>query len=739
MNKSHTTPRTLAANLRCRAAVTALATMISIPTLHAASGTWNVDAAGNWSLTTNWNPVAVPGTTAGDVVNLTNNITAARTVTIDTTSRSVGDLNIGDSTATLFSFTLAASGGASLLLDGTGSTAATVDFQAAIANTISAPIALVDNGIFRSNVAFVQTLSGIISGASKSVTYNNDTNGTANAAVALQGQFAVSGVNTYSGGTTISDVRVQAVTAAALGTGAVTIQSGGQVFASTAITLANSFSIVGNGWVETAAGQPFGALRIEGGAIVSGNVTMTGNAAIGSNTGTGTVNGVISGPGFALTKRGGGTLVLTNANTYSGGTFIANGTLQANNSSALGAGDISFLSGGTGGTRLLLNGGVTIGNAIHIGNVTGAAGTGVIQQTGTGLATVNGPIDITGSPSAGGNFQGGLLVTNALLLNGTITSSVGITQRDGFVRYSGGGTGYTSLGITNTAIVGATNGIATTAVLSLGNSGAATLDLNGFNQSLAGITKAGSAATIGNSSTVTDSILTTTGVSTYAGTIQDAVSGGTRTVALTVAGGALTLSGTSTYTGATNVNAGSLTATRTLAVSPGSNLTVANGAAFNYQPTAAGGLTLGSGTNSFAGGSAIQGVLGGALGQSAIAFPGAAVTAGAITMNIYRIPGVAVTDGVNDLLTAASGLDGATYTLGNVYNATDFTVSGLTSSATAVSITTTSATPIAAAFWKGGPLARPMCGARRTAPRRATGRPPAEARINRWRPVRVPT
>ena len=60
----------------------------------AQSGTWNVDAAGNWSLGSNWDPAAVPGNAAGDVVGLTNNITAARTVTIDTTSRTVGALNI---------------------------------------------------------------------------------------------------------------------------------------------------------------------------------------------------------------------------------------------------------------------------------------------------------------------------------------------------------------------------------------------------------------------------------------------------------------------------------------------------------------------------------------------------------------------------------------------------------------------------------------------------------------------
>ena len=105
-----------------------------------------MDAAGNWSTTTNWTPTAVPGTTAGDVVDLLFNITAARTVTIDATSRTVGDLNIGDPTATLFGYTLASSAGTVVLnLDGLGAADATVDFRTNIANTISAPLTLVDN------------------------------------------------------------------------------------------------------------------------------------------------------------------------------------------------------------------------------------------------------------------------------------------------------------------------------------------------------------------------------------------------------------------------------------------------------------------------------------------------------------------------------------------------------------------------------------------------------------------
>lgn len=459
---------------------------------YAASGTWNVDAAGNWGTAGSWSPSAVPGTVAGDVINLTFDISAARTVTINTTSRRAGDLNIGDPAATLFAYTLASSATSVVLnLDGTDSADATVDFQADVANTISAPLTLVDNGVIRSNVPKVMTLSGVISGAGKTLTFNNDTDGTINDPTALWGQFLVTGANTYSGGTTIDDVRVNITTNnTALGAagGNVDIQDGGQVFASTNLGNINyAFNIAGDGWVETTAGQPLGALRLEGGPTITGTVNLAADAAIGGN-GAGTISGVISGGGV-LSKRGTGTTTLSGANTYSGGTIIKNGAIQLNNGSAAGSGEITFATGGaTNMTKLLVNGGVTASNNVTIpGGTFGVAGQGVLQQTGTGLATLTGNINITGGPTAGGLLVGGNAATNALVLTGVITSSVPLSQRDGVVRYSGGGAGYTDMVATGTVQVGAPDGISTVAKVHVGGSGNCTLDLNGFPQRLASV------------------------------------------------------------------------------------------------------------------------------------------------------------------------------------------------------------------------------------------------------------
>ncbi len=274
---------------------TAIAMALAMKPAQAASGSWNVDAAGNWSTAASWNPAVVPGTAEGDVINLQFDLTAARTVTINSVSVTAGDLNIGDATAPAFGYTLARTGTLVLNLNNTGTTAANIDFTADAANTISAPITLVDNGIIRSNVASSQTLSGIISGASKTLTFNNDTNGTANAAGTNLGQFTLSGANTYTGGTSISDVRVATGVAAGFGTGAIGVTGAGQVYLTADVTIANAITLNSTNWNESSG--TFGALRLDNGTV-SGAITLARNTSIGSNNSNrNTISGAIANTG----------------------------------------------------------------------------------------------------------------------------------------------------------------------------------------------------------------------------------------------------------------------------------------------------------------------------------------------------------------------------------------------------------------------------------------------------------
>ncbi len=283
----------------------------------------------------------------------------------------------------------------------------------------------------------------------------------------------------------------------------------------------------------------------------SGNLGGAANGSVAASAMPGSTNG----NNFALTKNGAGTFTVSGANSYTGGTTISGGILSATTATALGTGTVTI----NGGTRLLVATGLNLNNPITIGTNTGVGSRGLIEAgTTAGTATVSGPVTLNNITLAGGHFAAPTANT-ILHVAGPITSSVTVQSRIGTVMYSGGGTGYSDLtAYQGTAMVGANNGISTAATVTLGASAATTLDLNGFNQSLAGLVKGANAATVGNSSTTTDSTLTTTGTSTFAGILQNVIGTGTKKLNLTVAGGALTLSGANTYTGSTVVNGGTL-------------------------------------------------------------------------------------------------------------------------------------------------------------------------------------
>jgi len=296
--------------------------------------------------------------------------------------------------------------------------------------------------------------------------------------------------------------------------------SGTGIAANGALNVGGNKTITLSGDISLAASASFSA---DGGSafnFTSANGITGSNTDLTFRTDTG-VTSSISGPldlgTGSLTKIGGAALTLSGNSSYSGGTNITGGQINATTSNnALGSGAVTV----NGGVRLAVATGLTISNAITLGTSPGAVGRGVLESTGApGTTTVSGPITITAGPSTGGLMYAAAGTT--LHLQGAITSSVPLSLRDGTVMLSGGGTGYTALYSTGTTIVGAANGIATSATLTIGASNPATLDLNGFPQTVEGITKGLHAATIGNSSTSADSVITTTGTSAFAGVIKD--------------------------------------------------------------------------------------------------------------------------------------------------------------------------------------------------------------------------
>jgi fibronectin-binding autotransporter adhesin len=311
-----------------------------------------------------------------------------------------------------------------------------------------------------------------------------------------------------------------------------------------------------------------GAITTEGGAsAVNSNLSLSANSTLGGNGTSLTLNGVISESGGArgILKTGTHTLIVTNnTNSWSGGTVINNGILQLNEGSSAGSGTITIgdtdISAATHSLRL---NGATISNNVQSRYMWTGDYLGTITAIGGASSTINGDVTInpavTGSPGRGGHLAStgtGSVLRLMGQLNVAGAQTI-ITQRDGTVEYGGGGNTAFTLQVTNTARLAGNDGISTLANLNLGVSAAATFDLNGYNQSLAQLTRSAQAATVTNTS-ATASVLTINGATdhTYSGTLNN----GTGGISLVKDGSStFTLAGNNTYSGGTTVNQGALT------------------------------------------------------------------------------------------------------------------------------------------------------------------------------------
>ncbi|HZZ26975.1 MAG TPA: autotransporter-associated beta strand repeat-containing protein [Pirellulales bacterium] len=251
---------------------------------------------------------------------------------------------------------------------------------------------------------------------------------------------------------------------------------------------------------------------------------------------------------IALTIAAGGNTVTfdtTSVNTYGGGTTVNSGVINVLNNSGLGTGPITVNGPNTGSpvARLQLHDGVTLTPNIVINTVSPGTGLGALTTDAislSGTATFSGSITINAATGNGGDIVGP--GAGLLSFTGPITTGSGVAAlvvRGGNVQLSGGGsypqisiTGNdTTLGVTGVTSIGANNGIAPNAVAALGVSGngtLTTLDLNGFNQTLASIVTSQSNSTA-NTSTITNSSTTSASILTLAPTATTNASFATNT------------------------------------------------------------------------------------------------------------------------------------------------------------------------------------------------------------------
>lgn len=425
-------------------------------------------------------------------------------------------------------------GSAILTLDDSG-----VDLSTATRNLdVNCPVLMAVSSPWSVASGRTATFDGIISGY-PGLTLNG------------AGTVQLNAANTYSGDTTVTSGTLVANNTSALGGGRLLL-NGGDLSNTLSCTLGNEVSL------NSAATLTVGS---------SQDLNLTG---------------IIGGTG-TLTKAGSGTLTLSAENSYSGSTIVTTGTLALGHPSALLSTSSLTLANGT---LLQPNlDGVVIDAPIS----SGASGS---------TATISAPANAPGS-----GVISTLTLNSVLSGSGNFTFSSSVNQNALSTVYLGAQSTYSGSTLLNTTAstdgttagesqiilkLGTNNALPTTTVLTIdGGNGSgsgrfAELNLNGFDQQLAGLTNIVRAGTAGalrrqrivNSNISAPATLTISNADnqTFSGNLGGAADGSVSASAMPGSGngnnfsliksgaGTFTLSGVNTHSGGTTISGGKLIA-----------------------------------------------------------------------------------------------------------------------------------------------------------------------------------
>ncbi|EIF6180942.1 autotransporter-associated beta strand repeat-containing protein [Salmonella enterica subsp. enterica serovar Ouakam] len=491
-------------------------------------GTGSVVKSGDKTLTLSGSNIYTGGTLISGGTLIATNVDALGTG--DVTDNATLEMNTGGDFANAIGGTgsVVKSGDETLTLSGsniyTGGT--TISGGTLVATNVEALGSgdVTDNATLELNTG--GTFDNVISGSGQVVKSGDDA-------------LTLSGNNSYTGGTLISDGTLVASNVEALGSGDVTDN------ATLALNTGGDFTnnIGGTGRVEksgddaltlSGANSYTGGTLISGGTLVATNVdalgtgNVTDNATLELNTG-GDFDNAISGSGQVV-KSGDKTLTLSGANSYTGGTTISSGTLIATNVEALGTGDV------TDNATLELNTGGDFDNNI--------GGTGSVVKSGDETLTLSGANSYTG----GTTISGGTLVATSVdaLGSGDVTDNATLEMNTG-------GDFANNIGGTGSVV----------------KSGDKTLTLSGSNTYAGGTTindgtlVANNVEALGTGDVIDNATLElNTG-----GDFDNAISGSGQVVKS--GDKTLTLSGANSYSGATTISGGTLIAANVNALGTG--------------------------------------------------------------------------------------------------------------------------------------------------------------------------